>query len=139
MRKNGINCLSKCLSNKKNIYLFEKYIYNIYDNNNYSQDEYFQIIYNTCGYILKKQSLKKIFNELKCGKYFFKNSEFDEIQKEQKEQDDFSANPFEVSEGVLECKCGSNKTISYPLQTRSSDEKTSIFVCCTQCGKKWVE
>ena len=136
MREIGKKCLSKCLAKQKNITLFEKTIYNLAKNNN---DLYFEIIYNICGDILKKKSLKKIFNELKLGKHSFKTEEFDEIRKEQKEQDDFVENPFEVSEGVLECKCGSNKTISYPLQTRSGDEKTSIYVCCVQCGKKWVE
>ena len=137
MREIGKQCLSKCLTNKKNITLFETAIYNISKQNN---NKYLDIIYNICGDILKKKkSLKKIFNELKLEKYSFKTEEFDHIRKEQKEQDDFVENPFEVSEGVLECKCGSNKTISYPLQTRSGDEKTSVYVCCVQCGKKWVE
>jgi len=137
MREIGKQCLRQCLAKKKNIILFEKTIYNLSQKN---IDLYLQIIYNICGDILlKKKSLKKIFNELKLGKHSFNTKEFDEIQKEQKEQDDFVENPFEVSEGVLECKCGSNKTISYPLQTRSGDEKTSIYVCCVQCGKKWVE
>ena len=136
MREIGKQCLSQCLAKKKNINLFEKIIYNLAKKNN---DLYFEIIYNVCGDILKKKSLKKIFNELKLDKYSFKTEEFDEIRKEQKEQDDFVENPFEVSEGVLECKCGSNKTISYPLQTRSGDEKTSVYVCCVKCGKKWVE
>ena len=131
-------CLSNCLKNPKNIKRFlhaiKKY------QKNYSDKEYRSIIYNICGeIILKKKSLKKIFNELQLGKFSFECLEFDEIRKEQKKQDDFIANPFEVSEGVLECKCGSNKTISYPLQTRSGDEKTSIYVCCVKCGKKWVE
>jgi len=139
MRKVGKQCLGSCIKTDQNIKLFEKIIYKYVRENKFSQNKYFEIIYNTCGAILAKKSLKKIFNELKLGKFAFETSEFDEIRKDQKEQDDFVENPFEVSEGVLECKCGSNKTISYPLQTRSGDEKTSIYVYCVKCGKKWVE
>ena len=136
MRKIGKQCLSQCLSKKKNINLFEKIVYNLALNNS---NNYFQIMYDVCGDILKKKSLKKIFKELELGKYKFNTEEFNKFRNEQQEQDEFVENPFEVSEGVLECTCGSNKTISYPLQTRSGDEKTSVYVCCVQCGKKWVE
>jgi len=139
MRKVGKQCLGSCIKTDKTIKLFEKYIYKYIQENKFSKYDYFEIIYNVCGDVLAKKSLKKIFNELKLGKFAFDTFEFDEIRKDQKEQDDFVENPFEVSEGVLECKCGSNKTISYPLQTRSGDEKTSIYVCCVKCGKKWVE
>ena len=136
MRKIGKQCLSQCLSKQKNINLFEKIVYNLALNNS---NNYFEIIYDVCGDILKKKSLKKIFKELELEKYQFNTEEFNKFRNEQQEQDEFVENPFEVSEGVLECKCGSNKTISYPLQTRSGDEKTSVYVCCVQCGKKWVE
>ena len=140
MRTIAKKCLKKCLKNSKNIILFEQQIYDYIQKNDFSDEKYFEIIYNICGDILsKKKSLKTIFNEIKLCKFSFDASNFDEIRKENQEQDDFIENPFEVSEGVLQCKCGSNRTISYPLQTRSGDEKTSVYICCVQCGKKWVE
>ena len=139
MREIGKQCLQKCLGNKKNIILFEKAAYDIVKKNNYSDEIYSDIIYNLCGDIIMKKSLKKIYKQLQDGKYSFETDDFEKIRIDRKEQDDFVENPFEVSEGVLVCKCGSNKTISYPLQTRSGDEKTSVYVCCAQCGKKWVE
>jgi DNA-directed RNA polymerase subunit M/transcription elongation factor TFIIS len=45
--------------------------------------------------------------------------------------------------GQFKCvKCAKNKeyaynTSSYELQTRSSDEPTTIFVTCETCGHKW--
>ena len=45
--------------------------------------------------------------------------------------------PAEVEEGVLECKCGSKRTISFTLQTRSGDEGTSVWARCVECGNKW--
>jgi len=136
MRKLAKTCLAQVLNNPKNITTFEKEIANIAKDD---KDEYNNLLFNLCGDILSKTPLKEIFISLKQGKVNFNGSGFDIIKRELQEEDDFIANPFEVSEGVLQCKCGSNKTISYPLQTRSGDEKTSVYVCCVICGKKWVE
>lgn len=49
----------------------------------------------------------------------------------------------EVVKGQFKCtKCVKNKvycwnTTYYELQTRSSDEPTTIFITCGTCGKKW--
>ena len=34
-------------------------------------------------------------------------------------------------------KCKQNKTTHYSLQTRSSDEPMTVFVCCLTCGNRW--
>lgn len=47
-------------------------------------------------------------------------------------------NPPQVEEGVHKCsQCGSKKTWSYQLQTRSADEPMTNFVTCVSCGKRW--
>ena len=62
---------------------------------------------------------------------------FEKFRISQQEQDDFVTSPAEVEEGVLECKCGSKRTISFTLQTRSGDEGTSVWARCVECGNKW--
>lgn len=34
-------------------------------------------------------------------------------------------------------KCKGTKTSHYSLQTRSSDEPMTVFVCCLTCGNRW--
>eukprot|EP00981_Chlorochromonas_danica_P006045 scaffold1263_cov170-Ochromonas_danica.AAC.9 len=34
-------------------------------------------------------------------------------------------------------KCKGSKTTHYSLQTRSSDEPMTVFVCCLTCGNRW--
>ena len=89
--------------------------------------------------ILKiKKVLEKFYQSLKKVKFFLRHEEFIDIKNLLDEQDEFIVNPFEIEEGVLQCnKCYSKKTFSYTLQTRSSDEATTVFACCAQCGAKW--
>ena len=126
-------CLSQVLTNKKHINTLEKAIFILS-----KKDEavYKQILYEISTKLKNNDSMQNIAKIMKKQKYGFNDNTFDQVKKILKEEDDFIETPFEVSEGVLTCKCGSNKTMSYPLQTRSSDEKTSVFVCCVKCGKK---
>lgn len=65
---------------------------------------------------------------------------FEEIRIRLQEQDDFTENPFQVEEGVVECKkCGSKRTLSTQVQVRSSDEGFTLLVHCVDCGSKWRE
>ena len=36
-------------------------------------------------------------------------------------------------------KCKGTKCSHYSMQTRSSDEPMTVFVCCLTCGKRWRE
>jgi DNA-directed RNA polymerase subunit M/transcription elongation factor TFIIS len=50
----------------------------------------------------------------------------------------FNNNNMEASTTLFTCsKCKSNKCTFYCLQTRSCDEGETIFVTCTNCGKRW--
>lgn len=59
-------------------------------------------------------------------------------QQDKKEMDEYEAyldKPFEVTEGVMECKrCRSKKTWSFQRQERSADEGFTCYVHCIDCG-----
>ena len=63
---------------------------------------------------------------------------FNELKLEETEQDNFLIKPFEIEEGVLECKCGSKRVYSYSKQSRSADEPCSTYAQCMSCKSKWV-
>ncbi len=65
---------------------------------------------------------------------------FDSIKQEIKEEEDFNSNPYQVEEGVMNCRrCKSARTYSYQKQVRSADEGFSTFVFCFDCGEKFRE
>jgi len=136
LRKNGRECLQDILQDKKSVKMLEKKIYKL-SNKNIST--YKNIIFQLCNDLNDGEDIKNLLIKIQNNELLFNHSSFSLIKKELDEQDDFITNPFEIEEGVLQCnKCDSRKTFSYPLQTRSGDEKTSVFACCAQCGAKWV-
>ena len=65
---------------------------------------------------------------------------FDKEKLKIEEENDFMVCPYELSEGVLECrKCRCKKIFSFTKQTRSLDEPISVFALCSQCAHKWCE
>jgi DNA-directed RNA polymerase subunit M/transcription elongation factor TFIIS len=100
---------------------------------NEDQDIEYELLYH---HTVLKENIVELVEKNATG---FNNKYFEEERKNQKEQDDFIENPFEVAEGVLTCgKCGSNRTFSYAKQVRSCDEGTSVFATCMNCKNKWV-
>jgi DNA-directed RNA polymerase subunit M/transcription elongation factor TFIIS len=124
--------LSKYLAVKKNISIFIKVLDRIDEG-----DEKNQIIYELCVDLKNKKSIKSCYLKLVNNEYMYGSPAFETVTLIQREQDDFITTPAEVEEGVLECHCGSKKTISFTLQTRSGDEATSVWARCVECGKKW--
>jgi transcription elongation factor S-II len=49
------------------------------------------------------------------------------------------ANGIDPNKGGEFCcrRCKGTKTTHYSLQTRSSDEPMTVFVCCLTCGNRW--
>ena len=78
----------------------------------------------------------------------WKNKVFSNVSERISEQNEFICNPFEVEEGVFQCKavdpktgkiCGSRRVFSYSKQDRSCDEGTSVYCQCVACKAKWRE
>jgi transcription elongation factor S-II len=45
---------------------------------------------------------------------------------------------IDPNKGEFKCrKCKGTKTTHYSMQTRSSDEPMTVFVCCLTCGNRW--
>ena len=126
------NILSKYLTVEKNVDIFSKHIARVGD-----EDLLDQILFELCVDLNAKKSIKECYKKLVSGAYAYGEKAFEKFRISQQEQDDFVTSPAEVEEGVLECKCGSKRTISFTLQTRSGDEGTSVWARCVECGNKW--
>lgn len=126
----GKKILGTVLKNSKNIDLFDKYISEKVENDP-------ECYYQVAG-LLMTTEMKKVLGEVKEGKIGWESSTYKEVAENLTEYDQYLKNPFEVAEGVSECKkCGSKKTWSIQKQTRSSDEPMTTFTRCVQCGHQW--
>ena len=95
-------------------------------------------MYEVINKINSGEKLNSILTSIKNEKLDWKSDYLKDYIFEEDEQDNFIVNPFEVEDGVLECKCGSKRVYSYAKQTRGGDEMTTTFAECMQCKKKWV-
>lgn len=127
--------LSKLLSIEKNINILEKYIF-LKSNNDV--DIYNNILYEIYYDLHEGIPLQSILDKLKQGKIYWGNESFDSVKFNQEEQDNYIINPFEAVEGVVTCKCGSNRTISFSKQIRSCDEGSSVIANCIDCKNTWT-
>ena len=141
-REKGKECLSIILKNQQNINIFDKNVYEIacenYDDEELIKENYLYNIYEIISYLKKGNKLKDIIFSVKNNNLGWKNNFYDEIIKDEVEQDNFIENPFEIEEGVLECECGSKRVFSYQKQSRSADEPMSTYATCVSCKNKWV-
>jgi DNA-directed RNA polymerase subunit M/transcription elongation factor TFIIS len=140
-RINGKNALKTVLTQEKNIDTIEKYVYQISCKNDSELEEnYNGNLYQIIGDIINEVKLKTILENIKNNKLSWNHQSFDEMNICVAEQNDFIKNPFEVEEGVFQCKqCGSKRVYSYTKQDRSCDEGTSVYAQCVACKAKWRE
>jgi DNA-directed RNA polymerase subunit M/transcription elongation factor TFIIS len=137
-REKGKMCLKKVLNIESNILNLEKHIYKYAQNDSINTiGTYNVVLYQTIGDILQKKKLNKILENLKTKKFAWDHYIYNNSFKIIKEHDEFVINPFDVKEGVFECKCGSKKVFTYSKQTRSCDEPPTTFSYCIDCKKKW--
>ena len=111
-------------------------------------ETYFRKLYQIIGDIILKVPIKTIIQNIETFKVDWDHPTFKENADRIAEQNDFIQNPFEVEEGVFQCKaiisttgkvCGSRRVFSYTKQDRSSDEGTSVYAQCFACKTKWRE
>jgi DNA-directed RNA polymerase subunit M/transcription elongation factor TFIIS len=149
-RDQGKTALGTVLNKEQNIRIIEKYVYNtsarVAEDDEEMEEMYKRHLYQTIGDILNGENLKDTLLKIQSGKLGWEHPAFKEMKNRMEEQDGFIENPFEVAEGVFECKaidkngkkCGSKRVLSYTKQCRSSDEPESIFATCCACGSKWT-
>ena len=87
---------------------------------------------------LEKNDIEVVVEKISKDQYYWGDNIYVETKEKIEEQDNFLVNPFEVEEGVLECRCGSRRVFSYAKQVRSCDEGTSVFATCVECKAQWV-
>lgn len=148
LRENTRKAFNMYIKLESNINKLEKLVYKASIKQNNILDYYQNLSYEICILLDKKTKLFEIENMINNKKLYWGHSTFDEISNLIKEQNDFIKNPFEVEEGIFQCKafdvktqkiCGSRRVYSYAKQDRSSDEGTSVYAQCMKCGCKWRE
>ena len=150
-RETGINILKQLDLSDADAKTLDKKVYNIsfLQHSNTELDEiYFQKLYQIIGDIILKIPTKDIIKNIETSKVDWDHPTFKENADRIAEQNDFIQNPFEVEEGIFQCKaidpatgkvCGSRRVFSYSKQDRSSDEGTSVYAQCVACKTKWRE
>lgn len=136
IRNEGKHSLSSILGSQKNVQIFETCVFN---KTSTSIELYKNMVYEVCSMIASVglKNINKVLCLLKTDKLQWNSEEFSKIYTQLAEQDEFLQNPIEVEEGIFTCRCGSKRTISFSLQTRSGDEATTVFVSCISCNRKW--
>jgi DNA-directed RNA polymerase subunit M/transcription elongation factor TFIIS len=140
-RKNGKVALATLLTKEKNIRVIERYLYeqsNLTSNEDDIEDVYNLYLYQIIGDLIDGSKLKPLLVSIKAGKLGWEHKSFNEVTIKLKEQEDFIENPFEVEEGVIECRCGSKRVYSYSRQQRSCDEPSTTYAECVACKSKWT-
>jgi len=142
-RESGIEALNFIIKNKKTSEKIEKEIYDISlsilrKNENIKTVYFLNILQVTKDIQENKLKIKDISNFIKSGKLNWNHDNISDIISEEIEQDEFIIKPFEIEEGVIECKCGSKRVYSYSKQCRGGDESSTTFATCLECKSKWV-
>jgi DNA-directed RNA polymerase subunit M/transcription elongation factor TFIIS len=119
--------------------ILQPYILNAYESLDTAQYTLDDFCYQIIGYLHHNPSLPDLLTLLYTNKTAFNHPVYNEHRHREDEENLFITTPFQVDEGVMVCKCGSKRTISFQKQVRSSDEGFSIFCQCVECGNKWRE
>jgi DNA-directed RNA polymerase subunit M/transcription elongation factor TFIIS len=131
--------MSTVLTKPQNMKILEKKIYDVSQEADDPERSYYTTMYQVMTDIISGKKLLQIGELLDSQKVEWEHPSYDKVRDRICEQDNFIENPFEVEEGVLQCRCGSKKVFSYCRQVKSSDEGTTSFAQCMKCGKKWTE
>lgn len=128
------NALKLVVKNESNVNTLEK---NIFQVSNDDENIYKNITFQVVNDIRNGKKLPEVLNDIKNFKVNWKHSSLNEYIQEEIEQDNFIIQPFEIVEGITECKCGSKRVYSFTKQTRGGDEISTTFNECLSCKSKW--
>ena len=128
------NALKLVVKNESNVNTLEK---NIFQVSNDDENIYKNITFQVVNDIRNGKKLPEVLNDIKNFKVNWKHSSLNEYIQEEIEQDNFIIQPFEIVEGLTECKCGSKRVYSFTKQTRGGDEISTTFNECLSCKSKW--
>jgi len=134
IRENARKAIGLTLSVESNIRILENKIFEISDEN---ESVYKQIIFQLIVDIRNGKKLKELLEDLNQRKVHWKHQSLNEYVDEEVEQDNFIIQPFEIVEGITQCKCGSKRVYSFTKQTRGGDESSTTFNECLNCKSKW--
>lgn len=121
-------------TSKQNAVTIENQIYQIHGED---IDAYNNTLYEVI-YELTDKNIKEIVSDIKQNKYGWNHKSLETYRNREYEQDCFIVQPFEIIEGIVDCKCGSKRVYSYSKQTRSGDESITTFNECLICKNKWI-
>jgi|LakMenE18May11ns_1017448.scaffolds.fasta_scaffold9952539_4 DNA-directed RNA polymerase subunit M/transcription elongation factor TFIIS len=143
LRQKGKTAINIVIKKENNINIVEKWAFIVTERENKNKDsfeaEYIRNVFHIVHDLKIGKDKNEVLNSIKNKKIGWNHSCFEEIKNALHEQDEFVMNPFEITEGALQCnKCGSKRVFSYSKQTRSCDEPVSTFSQCFVCKKKWV-
>jgi DNA-directed RNA polymerase subunit M/transcription elongation factor TFIIS len=143
IRNKGKTALRKFLNKEQNVNILEKSINDAVIIYIGTKTEAFSEIYNNIIYqmindIINKKELKEILKSIKNNEILWKHPSLKDLIDDEIEQDDFIIQPFEIVEGIAECRCGSKRVYSYTKQTRGGDESSTTFNECLKCKSKWT-
>ena len=135
IREIGKKALSCVIKKEKNVNALEKVVWkNLGVGGIIDEAEYSSVMYQIAFDITKGIKLTETVSGLNNKKFGWNHPSFDDANFLLRERDAFLVKPFEVEEGVVECrKCKSKKVYVYQKQTRSADEPMTTFAECA-CG-----
>ena len=135
IRQSGKAALATTIKTKKVIESIEGLI----AKNAGDEISYKEIVFQIVGDIRAGMDERICIENLQEKRFGWGHEMYEELTEKLEEQNNFLEKPFEIEEGVLECrKCGSKRVFSYSKQVRSSDEGTSVFARCVACNSSWT-
>jgi DNA-directed RNA polymerase subunit M/transcription elongation factor TFIIS len=152
LRQQGREALATLLKQEANIKVLEQKIHTkvLIKGKNQLDPNYKDVIYQVVGDILTGKTVKDIFKGIDTNHIGRDHPFFNDINSAIKERQDYITNPYEVVEGVLQCRailkngprkgeiCGSWRTFSYSVISRSCDEGETTRAQCAVCHNKWT-
>ena len=134
-RQQGKTALETVCENKRITNSIEKALYEL--SQKHPENTYRTYIFQAIGDLTSGVPHKTVL-EMACeGKYGWRHNCFDKIREKQKEQDEYITNPYEAEEGVVDCRCGSKRTVCMSQQNRAADEGATVHAFCIQCKRRW--